>query len=236
MYNNRHNNDHEASAMRGNDRRAEANRANAAKSTGPRTEIGKAVSKLNAVKTALTGRTVLLPGDNVEQYQTHVAQWQADLQPSGPRECTLVQAIADSYWRAERIARLEFAIYAQGHVEFADEFAGVADAAIRQSLIELQVARHNEKQLRNLQIQEGRIRRAREKDMKELNELQRERQEREEETERRKAVVKPGTMAASALQNYPAPHLPVGFEFSPDSATPQTGAILTGTPATASAA
>ena len=41
-----------------------ANRANAQLSTGPSSASGKAKSSLNAVKTGLTGRTVLLPGDD----------------------------------------------------------------------------------------------------------------------------------------------------------------------------
>ena len=43
------------------DRRLAANIANAQLSTGPRTSAGKSKSSLNAVKTGLTGRTVLLP-------------------------------------------------------------------------------------------------------------------------------------------------------------------------------
>ncbi len=38
-----------------------ANRANAQLSTGPRSQTGLTASALNAVKTGLTGRTVLLP-------------------------------------------------------------------------------------------------------------------------------------------------------------------------------
>ena len=41
--------------------RLAANQANAQLSTGPRTPEGKAKVSLNAVKTALTGQTVLLP-------------------------------------------------------------------------------------------------------------------------------------------------------------------------------
>jgi hypothetical protein len=40
------------------------NRANAQLSTGPRTEAGKRIASLKAVKTALAGRTVLLPTDD----------------------------------------------------------------------------------------------------------------------------------------------------------------------------
>ncbi len=56
--------------------RLAANRANAALSTGPSSETGRAVSSLNALKTGLTGRTLLLPGDDVEAYQAHVVRFE----------------------------------------------------------------------------------------------------------------------------------------------------------------
>jgi len=52
--------------------RAEANRANAQHSTGPTSAEGKAKSSLNAVKTGLTGQTVLLPTDDALAYQQHL--------------------------------------------------------------------------------------------------------------------------------------------------------------------
>jgi hypothetical protein len=62
-----------------------ANRANALLSSGPTTPEGKAKSCLNAVKTGLTGRTVLLPAEDAERYQQHVSEFFAELQPVGPR-------------------------------------------------------------------------------------------------------------------------------------------------------
>ena len=50
-----------------------ANRANAKLSTRPSSAEGKAKASLNAVKTGLTGRTVVLPSEDVEVYQKHVA-------------------------------------------------------------------------------------------------------------------------------------------------------------------
>src|SRR5215467_58147 len=46
-----------------------ANRRNAQLSTGPKSEEGKSKSSLNAVRTGLTGRTVLLPTDDAAGYQ-----------------------------------------------------------------------------------------------------------------------------------------------------------------------
>ena len=50
-----------------------ANRANSQSSTGPKTEQGKLVSSHNALKTGLTGRTIVLPTDDVAAYQSLVA-------------------------------------------------------------------------------------------------------------------------------------------------------------------
>jgi hypothetical protein len=80
-----------------------ANIANARLSTGPTSPEGKAKSSLNALKTALTGRTVLLPTDDAAAYQQHLSDYEKDLRPVGQRECDLVQSIADASWRLQRI-------------------------------------------------------------------------------------------------------------------------------------
>ncbi len=115
----------------------QANRANAQLSTGPTSLDGKATSCLNAVKTGLTGRTVLLHTDDAADYQRHIAAYEKELSPVGPRECDLVQSIADTAWRLGRVPGLEMAIYARGHVQFADKFKD-HDEALRPGLIELE--------------------------------------------------------------------------------------------------
>lgn len=155
--------------------------------TGPRTPEGKAKSSLNAVKTALTGGTVLLPSDDAALYEQHLQQFADQFQPVGPLERNLVQSLADTAWRLMRIPALEMAIYASGHEKFADRFAG-RDPALRNNLIQMETFLFYEKQLRNLQIQEGRLRRNREKDAAELSRLQHERGQKEEAD--RKAAAK----------------------------------------------
>ncbi|MGH9624190.1 MAG: hypothetical protein ACRD4G_07605, partial [Bryobacteraceae bacterium] len=81
----------------------DANRQNSQLSTGPSTPAGKAKSALNAVKTGLTGRTVLLPADDAAAYEQHVERFLKDLEPVGPREHDLAQSLADNAWRCERI-------------------------------------------------------------------------------------------------------------------------------------
>jgi hypothetical protein len=154
--------------------RLAANRANALHSTGPRTDPGKAAASLNAVKTGLTGRTVLLSTEDAAEYERHLAAFQDEYQPIGLCECELVQSIADTFWRLARIPCLEMAIFAKGRIEFANLFDEHSLAA-RPHLTDAQTFLVYEKQIRNLQLQEARLVRRRERETAELRKLQAER-------------------------------------------------------------
>src|SRR5579875_710988 len=129
--------------------RKAANRANAQSSTGPKTEQGKAISSQNALKTALTGRTVLLPTDDRARYQQHLTHYFHFWKPVGEHECALVQLIADTWWRLLRIPCLEAALFAKGHHELASE--------CDPNLLRLEIYLKYEKQFRNLALQERRL-------------------------------------------------------------------------------
>ncbi len=157
-----------------------ANQANSQFSTGPTSPEGKAKSSLNAVKTGLTGRTVVLPTDDAAIYENHIREYFHELKPVGVRESGLAQSLADTAWRLERIRSIEMAVYAQGHIQFADLF-DAEHPAIRRRLIDLHTHLTYERQLRNLQLQEARLRRHREKDTAELRQLQEQRMGQEKE-------------------------------------------------------
>ncbi len=72
--------------------------------------------------TALTGRTVLLPNNDAPEYERHLRAYADHFLPVGARESDLVQSISDIAWRLKRIPCLESAIFAQGHIEFAEAF------------------------------------------------------------------------------------------------------------------
>jgi hypothetical protein len=148
-----------------------ANQKNSQLSTGPTSEAGKAKSSLNAVKSGLTGRIVLLPGDDAALYEAHLSHFIKHHEPVGDDERNLVQSLADTEWRLLRIPSLEMGIYAVGRLEFAGLFAN-EDDAVRKHLIEDQVFLAYQRQLNNLSIQESRLRRQREKDTATLRELQ----------------------------------------------------------------
>jgi hypothetical protein len=186
-----------------------ANQANAKLSTGPKTEEGRAKSSHNAVRSALTGRTVLLPTDDVEEYQKHVARWEAEFRPVTDREKELTQNIADTQWRLNRIFAMEQGIYAVGRVEFADLFQN-QDESVRAAMIDVKTFTTYQRQLNNLSLQQERLRRHFFKDGMELKELVRLREA------HRKADM---ACALINLQNAKAAGQPfdpreIGFDFS----------------------
>jgi len=85
----------------------EINRANAQLSTGPRTPEGKQRSSLNALRHGLTGQIVVMPTEDLQAYRTHCVSFVDDLKPKGPIESHLVQSLADTSWRLNRVASLE---------------------------------------------------------------------------------------------------------------------------------
>ena len=194
-----------------------ANRANAQLSRGPTSSEGKAKVSHNALKTGLTGRTVLLPSDDVAAYQAHVDRIFKQFSPEGDEEKRLTHCLADTLWRLERIPSLEAGIYAVGRRELAAEFADEEDETVRKAMIEAQVFLTYRRDLNNLSIQEARLRRQYEKDEAELKRRIAEREQvaknRDAEEHRR---------WQHAIQNYRAAKLldmpfdpaEIGFEFS----------------------
>ncbi len=189
--------------------RIAANQANAQHSTGPKTAEGKSKASLNAVTTALTGRTVLLAQEDVTLYEKHLAGYHHQFQPSTEVECVLVQAIADTEWRLGRIPHLILALEAKARIELADTYNHL-DAAERGVQIELEAFLKYEKQLRNLQLQESRLHRRREKDMAELRTLQRERDSRRAQ----ELAVAAKLYLAAQHENQPFDPADLGFDFS----------------------
>jgi hypothetical protein len=94
-----------------------ANRVNAQLSPGPTSDAGKAISSKNALKTGLTGRTVLLPTEDAALYESHLASFRDRYQPVGEAEKNLVQSLADTEWRLQRIPSLEAGIYAIDRID-----------------------------------------------------------------------------------------------------------------------
>jgi transcription termination factor NusB len=185
-----------------------ANRANAQLSTGPVTIEGKAHSSMNALKTGLTGKTILLPHENAAEYQRQLEASIESFKPATDEELRLVESQLNCVWRLDRIQHLETAILLKGHLEFAGKYEDRSPLE-RAHLIQAEAYLKYERQLRNLQIQEARLRRTLEKDRAEINRLQANR--RREESTLAQVQVKSEKASAQSAN---------GFEFSTHPSAP----------------
>jgi hypothetical protein len=88
-----------------------ANRRNSQLSTGPKTDVGKQGSRMNALKHALLAKEVVITrGDNKEDERAFaqlLEDLHADRQPIGVVEELEVEKIALCYWRKKRAIRYE---------------------------------------------------------------------------------------------------------------------------------
>jgi hypothetical protein len=189
-----------------------ANQANAQFSTGPRTEEGKKRSSLNALKSGLTGRTVLLPSEDAEAYRTHCQDWSDVYKPVGHEEMELVQALADNRWRQDRAFALEQNLFALGQIEFADLFSQELPE-VRKSLIHAHAFRVYLKEFRSLLTQQGRLDRCFHRDLAKLAEIQ---QTRKQIEAARAAQLRKAAAAYTAATKERKTFNPAqnGFEFS----------------------
>jgi hypothetical protein len=98
----------------------EANKANAKRSTGPRTQGGKARSRLNSRKHGLTAKTLIIVGECADDFEQLRADLMDKHDPQSALECELVERIAGILWRFRRVPFFEAAILGARHAEAQD--------------------------------------------------------------------------------------------------------------------
>ena len=150
------------------------NRANAAHSTGPKTEAGKKRSCLNAMRHALTGHTVVLPAEDLVAYQDFTRGFFTDLKPVGMVERQLVQSLADTSWRLNRIPALESNLLALGFDEHSNSITTEHPEA-HAALVTIEAVRDETPALTAISQHGARLSRQFEKTLNQLRELQKER-------------------------------------------------------------
>ncbi len=162
------------------DRRAAVNRANAQHSTGPRTEAGKQRSSLNALRHGLTGHVIVLPSEDHSAYAAHTKRFFDDLQPKGALEQQLVQSLADSSWRLNRVVALESNLLTLGMTEQSAAI-NTSEAEVHAALATAASLREQTRALANLSTHEHRLSRQFERTLDQLREIQAERRKKEED-------------------------------------------------------
>jgi hypothetical protein len=97
------------------DAQIQANRANAKKSCGPKSDEGKAKSRLNALQHGLCAKTVnpILPHEDPAELEAKIQEWIDDYQPANAVERELVSRAARISWSLDRAERHETALLAR---------------------------------------------------------------------------------------------------------------------------
>jgi hypothetical protein len=80
----------------------QANRANAQFSTGPRTEQGKAISRMNALKSGIDARNEAAGGENPSALAALAAEYDREFQPLGVVERVVVDILVRDDWFLRR--------------------------------------------------------------------------------------------------------------------------------------
>jgi hypothetical protein len=91
-------------------KKLEANRRNARLSTGPRTEVGKNHSRLNALTHGVLSSVLVVSDKELEspaEFAELLRELARDLEPVGKLEEMLVEKIAVCWWRQQRALRFE---------------------------------------------------------------------------------------------------------------------------------
>lgn len=88
------------------EKQVEANRENG-KLGGVKTEEGKSISKLNALRHGLLSREVLLRGEDEEILVDLSKRIRGELKPAGELELLLADRIVSNVWRLKRLLKVE---------------------------------------------------------------------------------------------------------------------------------
>ena len=195
-----------------------ANRRNAQLSQGPISSEGKAKVSMNALRTGLTGKIVVLPSEDAVAYQEHIQRHFAQYEPVTPNEKELVQSIADTKWRLLRIVPLEASVLSIGRETCADFVADEPNADKRESDLQGHIFLTYRKELSNIALQERRLRNHLKADIAELEALQAERLKKEKDaiSKRQQQLDRAARLLDDAKKN----NIPVndlaefGFDFS----------------------
>jgi hypothetical protein len=92
-----------------------ANRRNAKKSTGPRSDGGRSISRMNAVKHGALSEATPSPRENISGYNDYLIGLRREYCPQNVRENQLVERVALLLWREVRLAKYEVELISMGH-------------------------------------------------------------------------------------------------------------------------
>jgi hypothetical protein len=170
------------------DKQIAANRKNAQQSTGPRTDEGKAKTRLNAIRDNSTGQITTLSDRDRAVFEKLKAEHVADLAPQTVSETKLADAIAWDTWRLDRLRANEMNLYALAAEPDEDDAEANANPDLHTAISNARTARSEARHFELTSLYEQRMTRSLHRNRQALRELQAERQ-RKYERDRREEVL-----------------------------------------------
>src|SRR5215467_11184274 len=95
----------------------EANRRNSQLSTGPTSQAGKAVCRMNALKTGIDAQSQIITGEDPEALGRLTTQYYDRYEPQGPEEVALIDDAVSSDWLLRRLRKTEAQIWDRSSTE-----------------------------------------------------------------------------------------------------------------------
>src|ERR1019366_4248450 len=92
-------------------RQIEANRRNAQKSTGPTSVTGKATSSMNALKTGIHAKSLVLPTENLADLQQLIDEYYQSHRPASPEARLLLDDVIRCEWTLRRLGVAETQLF-----------------------------------------------------------------------------------------------------------------------------
>ena len=89
----------------------EANRRNSQLSTGPTSQAGKAVSRMNRLDTGIDAQSQIIPGEDPEALVRLTGQYYERFLPQGPEEAALIDTAIASDWLLRRLRKTKAEIW-----------------------------------------------------------------------------------------------------------------------------
>src|ERR1022692_1511108 len=148
-------------------RQIEANRRNSQKSTGPTSVTGKAASSMNALKTGIHAKSLVLPSEKLADLELLIEEYYQRPRPASPEARALVDDLIYCEWLQRRLRAAETQLWAYDHEDCFEPHDKYPLG---------QVASHKSKAFGQLQWRFNCTRRASQRALQELKELQAEAQ------------------------------------------------------------
>jgi len=103
-------------------RQIEANRRNAQKSTGPTSVTGKAASSMNALKSGIHAKSLVLPSEKLADLEQLIDDYYRRHQPGSPEACFYLDEVIHCEWVLRRYRTAETQMWQyQAQSAYADE-------------------------------------------------------------------------------------------------------------------